>query len=97
MGGNFFNLYNMYNSVEKREVKRIKLFYAGIAFLFGTCTHLILILMWSEAVFWYQLTHIGAAGSPISNISGFYWGIISLEFLVSVTLIWLGIKEGRKK
>ena len=75
----------------------MKMLFSGVALLFGSFSHLILILMWSEGLFWYRVTHVGAFGSPLSNIHPLYWVIVLLELVVSVALIVLGMKERSPK
>ena len=68
----------------------------GLMFLFGTISHSIITVIAYQFYFRYSMANGGIGGTMISNIHPFIWMIIIIEFLISVFLINLGIKEKGK-
>ena len=70
---------------------------AGIAFLFGTFTHLIAIIIWNECIWNVKRLNGGVGGSPLSNINPVLKSIVIYEFLISVLLILTGVYLEKRK
>jgi len=66
---------------------------AGIAFLFGTFTHYIFIIIWTEHVWMIKFLNGGVGGTVAENINPLFYSIINKEFALSILLILIGIGQ----
>jgi hypothetical protein len=64
----------------------------GVQFLFGTFTHLLLVSIWNEYL-WFSSGHIDKA--PLTNISVLNWTIFFIELIIALSLITKGLKKDK--
>jgi hypothetical protein len=64
----------------------------GLVSLFWTFSQSITIIIVYQFYFRYALTHGGIGGTMLDNIHPIVWVIIILEYIISIGLIYIGVK-----